>query len=65
VQQVVQIEDEIDDLEDELRVRHMERLSRNQCPAERGILFLDILSNMERISDHANNLVEYVAGDKF
>ena len=64
VQQVIQIEDEIDDLEEDLRTQHINRLARNQCSAARGAIFLDMLSNIERISDHANNIVEYVADEK-
>lgn len=64
VQQVIQIEDEIDDLEEDLRNQHINRLAQNQCSAARGAIFLDMLSNIERISDHANNIVEYVADEK-
>jgi len=63
VQQVIQIEDEIDDLEEELREKHIERLAQNQCSAAKGVYFLDMLSNMERIADHANNIVGYVADE--
>ena len=63
VQQVVQLEDEIDELEEELRAQHIARLAQNQCSAAKGVLFLDMLSNMERISDHANNIVGYVADE--
>ena len=64
VQQVIQIEDEIDDLEEDLRAQHIERLAHNECSAAQGVLYLDILSNIERISDHANNIVGYVADEK-
>lgn len=64
VQQVLQLEDEIDDLEEELRAKHIERLAMNQCSAAKGVIFLDVLSNLERISDHACNIVEYVAEEK-
>ena len=64
VQQVIQIEDEIDDLEEDLRTQHIDRLARNECSAVQGVLYLDILSNIERISDHANNIVSYVADEK-
>ena len=50
VQQTIQIEDEIDDLEEELREKHIERLARNQCSAAKGVIYLDILNNIERIS---------------
>ena len=63
VQQVIQIEDEIDDVEEELRAKHIQRLAQNQCSAAKGVYFLDMLSNIERISDHANNIVGYVADE--
>ncbi len=63
VQQTIQIEDEIDELEEELREKHIERLARNQCSAARGVIYLDILSNIERISDHADNIAGYVADE--
>ena len=63
VQQTIQIEDEVDELEEELREKHIERLTRNQCSAERGVIYLDILSNIERISDHADNIAGYVADE--
>lgn len=64
VQQVIQIEDEIDEMEEELRAQHIERLAQSQCSASRGVLYLDMLSNIERISDHANNIVGYVADER-
>lgn len=64
VQQTVQIEDEIDDLEEELRAMHIDRLARNQCSAAKGVMYLEILGNMERISDHAKNIAGYVADEK-
>ena len=60
VQEVNKIEMEVDFLEDELREKHIERLVNGKCNPEAGILFLDIISNLERISDHATNLAEYI-----
>ena len=48
-------------MEDEMRERHIQRLSRGKCGPESGVIFLDILSNLERISDHATNIAGYVA----
>ncbi|MBR2577116.1 MAG: Na/Pi cotransporter family protein, partial [Firmicutes bacterium] len=53
-------EEVVDAMELELRDRHVERLSRGECRVESGAIFLDIISNLERISDHAMNIVEYV-----
>lgn len=63
IQRVIQLEDEIDDLRDELRQNHMERLARNECSAAKGIIYLDILSDMERISDHSLNIVNYISDE--
>ncbi len=50
----------VDRLEEELRKGHIKRLSKNQCTTQSGIIFLDVLTAMERISDHAVNMVGYV-----
>ena len=36
----------------------MARLHEESCSVEAGIYFLDIISNLERISDHSKNIVE-------
>ena len=58
------LEDEVDGMEEEMRHGHMDRLARGMCSADRGIVFLDVLSNLERISDHAVNIAEYVEAEK-
>lgn len=60
VRKVSQYEDDVDTQEEELREKHIERLSSGECVPSAGIVFLDILSNLERISDHAYNLAGYV-----
>lgn len=60
VRQVVQSEERVDNLEEDLRERHIERLSNHECRTENGIIFLDALSNLERVSDHAVNIAGYV-----
>ncbi|MFP4482488.1 MAG: Na/Pi cotransporter family protein [Thermovirgaceae bacterium] len=56
VNAVLALEDEIDSLERELRMRHIERLNEGVCQPGAGVVFIDILSNLERIGDHANNI---------
>ncbi len=63
VRKVSQYEDEVDAQEEELREKHIERLSKGECVPSAGIVFLDILSNLERISDHAYNLAGYVKNE--
>lgn len=61
---VYMLEDDVDSMEEDMRHNHMERLSKGLCSADTGIVFLDILSNLERISDHAVNIAEYVEAEK-
>ena len=56
-------EDMVDSLEEELREKHIERLSKQLCSPTNGVAFLDIISNLERISDHAFNLAGYVISE--
>lgn len=60
VRKVCQYEDEVDTLEEELREKHIERLSAGKCDPSAGVVFLDLISNLERISDHAYNIAGYV-----
>ena len=49
------VEDKIDDLEDYGQSMHIKRMSKGLCSADAGV-FSDILSNLERVGDHANNI---------
>lgn len=62
--EVVEYEDLVDNMEEELREKHIERLSNQQCNPTNGVIFLDIISNLERISDHAYNLAGYVMSEQ-
>ena len=63
VRKVSQYEDDVDSQEEELREKHIERLSSGKCKASSGVVFLDIISNLERIADHAYNLAGYVKNE--
>ena len=60
LRKVNQYEDKVDSLEEELRDKHIDRLSSGDCNPQAGIVFLDIISNLERISDHAMNIAGYL-----
>ncbi|HCO29230.1 MAG TPA: Na/Pi cotransporter, partial [Lachnospiraceae bacterium] len=64
VKNVAKLEEDVDNLEEELREKHIERLSKGECEAQAGVIFLDIISNLERISDHAQNIAGYVRDEK-
>ncbi|MDO4293146.1 MAG: Na/Pi cotransporter family protein [Eubacteriales bacterium] len=57
------LEQSVDRLEEELREKHIRRLSKGKCGPESGVIFLDIISNLERVSDHAVNIADYVAAE--
>lgn len=53
---VIEIEGKVDHIEKTLRANHISRLNNQQCVPSSGVIFLDIISNMERISDHSSNI---------
>ncbi|MBU3128538.1 Na/Pi cotransporter family protein [Clostridium tagluense] len=57
---IMVIENRIDSLEKELRLSHIRRLNNGICGATVGTMFLDMISNFERIGDHATNIAEVV-----
>lgn len=61
---VQQYEERVDSLEKELRSSHIRRLHLGACNAYAGTLFLDVISNLERISDHAMNIAESVINNQ-
>ncbi len=63
VRKVSQYEDLVDSMEEEMREEHIERLSSGKCVPSAGVVFLDIISNLERVSDHAYNLAGYVKSE--
>ena len=60
---VVQKEDQIDKMERIYRKKHIIRMNEGICQGSAGIVFVDIISNLERIGDHAVNIAEEVLGE--
>lgn len=50
------LEKEIDIMERQLQRAHVNRLTRNECTPEAGMIFSDVISGLERIGDHATNI---------
>ncbi|MGG7163489.1 Na/Pi cotransporter family protein [Clostridium ihumii] len=59
-----EMEEKIDELEVKFRENNIKRLSSKMCLADSGVMFFDLLSNIERIGDHANNIATIKAGKK-
>lgn len=59
-ERVIRGEERVDVMEKTLRSKHIERLANNECDATVGIAYLDVLTNLERVSDHALNVAQVV-----
>lgn len=53
-------EETVDTLTNALRAHHVERLKNKKCSAKNGMVYLDMLTNLERIADHADNIATSV-----
>ena len=58
--QVEPLEEVVDLMRDNMRDRHVERLKNNECTVELGLQFLELVINLERISDHCSAVAMYV-----
>lgn len=59
---VLDIEEDVNDFTEKLRQNHIDRLCTDQCMVRSGIVFLDMISNFEKIGDHLSNVAEAVMG---
>ncbi len=50
------LEELIDNLCDEMKLHHIDRLQKGICTLNHGFVFNDLLTNLERISDHCSNI---------
>lgn len=60
IEAVATIEGEVDAMSEELANHHVDRVKQKKCTPKNGMLYLDMLNNLERIADHANNLATSV-----
>ncbi len=54
------LEETIDIIDETLRARHIERFKKGLCAIDGGVIFLDALTDLERISDHCSNIAVHV-----
>lgn len=50
------LEEVVDDLKDELKMRHVNRLREGKCTIELGFVLSDLTNNFERVADHCSNI---------
>ncbi len=58
------LEETIDQLTDEIRARHIRRLQSGECTIQLGFVLNDLLTNMERVSDHCSNIAVCVIEER-
>lgn len=62
-QHIIEVEGVVDQMEKDLRKSHISRLNRGVCETKAGVIYLDLLGNLERISDHSSNIALVVLDD--
>jgi len=60
---VLQREEKVNSLTEQMKQNHIQRLNKGECKVTSGILFLDIISNFEKIGDHLTNVAQAVMGN--
>ena len=61
---VIKMEEQVDMMEKSCRSNHMNRLNANSCSIDNGVIYLDVVSNLERVSDHAVNIAQQVISSR-
>jgi len=59
---IIAMDDALDDMEKDLRAKHIRRLNQGICYPASGVVYLDMLSHLERVGDHTVNIAEAVIG---
>lgn len=62
--QADQLENTIDAMRQEYRDNHIERLRACECGIEQGLVYVSLLTNLEKIGDYSLNIAQAVAGKK-
>ena len=58
--EISELEGKVDLMEKQFQQHHIDRLTQQQCSAEAGMIFSDVISGLERVSDHALNIARYL-----
>lgn len=59
-QKVEPLEQVVDNLKEQLRTNHILRMKQGECNVEAGFIWSDILTDLERVSDHCSNIAGYI-----
>ncbi len=61
--EIMTLENEIDEMEKEYQHNHVVRLTEGKCNVEAGMIFSDLVSNLERVADHGTNIAFSILED--
>ena len=62
-EKALQREERINAFQEELKKAHVERLNQGECNVFSGIIFLDLVDNLEKIGDHLTNIAQSIIGE--
>ncbi len=62
-EQLLAREVRINEFQIELKKGHVERLNRAECDIKSGIVFMDMVDNLEKIGDHLTNIAQGIVGE--
>lgn len=61
-EQALGLEAQLNDMQVELRKNHVRRMAENECTPESGLIFIDLVDNVEKMGDHLTNIAQSVMG---
>ncbi|MDD3920998.1 MAG: Na/Pi cotransporter family protein [Eubacteriales bacterium] len=56
--EIEELEEHIDDIVDQLNLNHIHRLKENRCTPDIGMIYVEVLTDLERVADHALNIAQ-------
>ena len=62
--EVSRMEEEVDDMQEQFMDNHIKRLKKQKCTPKGGVIFTDMVTDLERVSDHATNIAYSIKGEK-
>ena len=65
IEKIVGFEDEIDYISEKFQKNHIKRLNEGTCDVDSGVLFIDMVANLERIADHIYKIAMYTRDELF
>jgi len=64
MEKAIEIENTIDSMRETMRQGHVDRIRTGKCGLDQGLIFINILTNFEKVGDYCYNIAEAVAGVK-